>query len=1082
MPNEENERIELQRWISRWVTEISLANANSLFDINKVAEGVSRQLLNLIYDYELVDLNQERTNYPGIDLGDRKAGIAFQVTARTDAKKIKDTLEKYVRHELDKKFPAGVRFLIVNDRKVKLTAMEKYTFFFDPKRDIRYAHNLVEDSLELYRSDSPRYARIRTLLQREFGIDASAHRASSLLEEVYPAARIANYIDVFRRMHQEETGRFVPIPGEGPAGPVQGEQLPQVIGKGAVIVGPSGCGKSMLLKWLAFSLLGRSMVPLLLEAKYYESDLNELVERGVEFFGFKSASEFFTDCHTEDKHVLLLLDGLNECTAAKQPKLVAELERIVQRYDAHFLISTQVWNGKASALNEMIINVDFPSLAVKTAISGCDDPALEPVLTMVATGLEARIVGEIQAAGAAPFSRFTLFETFVRKKLASEERQGYALLTLIARFLSEHITFSLTVRQAEKILYDNGIGWSALEETNRCGLLRRSGIKISFFHEMLLDFFVAEAIVGSQPEADVIIAALNVPKNKGSRLLMMGAIGEPQILYHVLESLDDSHLLLAVQQGEAGIIAKEWIENRLIQVIKHLKTEVEQITFEVVDDEWTPVRLKRETLRNWSPLESALLTALSFLLAKGENLPDVLAVIGIMDQVCDREFRRLREAIQGKPIGIRSGIFSALYVGMGRDKAGLTRIFSPLLSGIAAYFTKKELPTGVIDRAAGLEPISNGQLYLLLLLCRYSKAMEELYSVLMDRLQRSWKYLPRHLRAQMIEQAPHACNSQEQRTAMTEVLNSIHAATRDPLESSSLFEALSSLGALDDDAAAHVQTVENQLERLLANPLVEEYWGEAASIFYAQFDHPYELAYQTVLEQMAAEKKKIFYSMALQGGDGPLFLVSLIFSAARVLESAICPFLVRFIQQPVADETMPQDSLSVFIFVHLLLAKFGAPLTSQLAATQDLRQKTLFACAELYYWQNREDLSVEQRHMSGAPAAAILFEGENEYALEGVWESEHAIHTSDHGYYLQGGTIQWPTQIFRHQAAAVARKALHCLDWAKGIFRHSDEQIPHAIGLLKRCGNNSDIPLLKQIAAHPKWGSSAVEAIRALEG
>jgi energy-coupling factor transporter ATP-binding protein EcfA2 len=1081
MPNEQKERDEMQRWITRWVTEITLANAGNYLDINKVAEGISRQLLNLIYGYELVDLNQEQSNYPGIDLGDRKAGIAFQVTARTDAKKIRKTLDTCTWHELHKEYTAGVRFLILSEKKVSWPRTGQSASAFDPKRDILYAHDLVDDMLDLYRSDSPRYPLIRALLHREFGNEPRYGGAGSLLEEKDPVIRVVNYIDLFRRMQERETSRFVLIPGEGPVGTLMSDQLPNMIGEGAVVIGPSGCGKSVLIKWLAVTLLDRSVVPLLLEAKYYDSDLNDLVEREVEALGFASAPGFFEDCHEAGRQVLLLLDGLNECTSAKQPKLLAELERVIRRYNANFLITTQTWEHKVSELGGIKIKVDFPSLAIKTAIAGCDNTALEPVLSMVATGLEARIVGEIRTAGTEAFSRFTLFETFARKKLGTVQGMGYALLTRIARFLSDHITFSLSVRRAEGILQDSNIPSEALEGAVRSGLLRRNGNRISFSHEMLLEFFVAGAIVGSLSDPAAITEALSLPKNKGNRLLVLGAIEETGILQAVLESLDDSQLLVAVQQGEAGGAAREWMENRLSQVIRELAEEVEATAFEIVADEWNPVQVKKETLRNRSPQENALLTTLSFLLAKGQYLSDILAVTGVMDNVCDREFRRLREEPREKPVAIRSGIFSALYVGHGRDKAGLTWIFSPLLSGIAAYFSKKEVLAEAITGAAGQEPMSNGQLYLLLLLCRYSEATQGLYPVLMDRLQNHWKYLPRHLRAELIEQAPYACCSQEQRMAMTDVLNAIHTNTRDVLESSNLFEALSALGALDDDAIAHVQTVENQLERLLADPLREEHFGEAASIFYAQFDHPYESAYQTVLEQMPVEKKKLFYTMALKGGDGQLFMISLIFSAARVLEAGVCPFLIRFTQSPVTDEHMPQHSMAVFIYVHLLLAWFRAPLTSRLARESDSRQKTLFACAELYYWLNREDLSPEERRREGAPAAAILFDPKNEFALEGIWQSERAIHTSDYKYYWQGRTIQWPTIEYNKQIAMIARKAIQHPEWAKGIFDHSDEQMAHAIELLKRCGNSSDILLLKQIAAHPNWGSCAVDAIKALE-
>jgi len=66
-----------------------------------VAEDLSRSLLNEIYDYQLENLNYEKNNYPGIDLGDKENNIGFQVTSRRDIRKIQDSLEKFkkIGHE-----------------------------------------------------------------------------------------------------------------------------------------------------------------------------------------------------------------------------------------------------------------------------------------------------------------------------------------------------------------------------------------------------------------------------------------------------------------------------------------------------------------------------------------------------------------------------------------------------------------------------------------------------------------------------------------------------------------------------------------------------------------------------------------------------------------------------------------------------------------------------------------------------------------------------------------------------------------------------------------------------------------------
>lgn len=80
--------------LSYWITYIKISNSKNYTDINKLSEGFVMNLLNIIYGLKLDDLNKEKANYPGIDLGDIAKGIAVQVTSEKTSSKIKDTYEK----------------------------------------------------------------------------------------------------------------------------------------------------------------------------------------------------------------------------------------------------------------------------------------------------------------------------------------------------------------------------------------------------------------------------------------------------------------------------------------------------------------------------------------------------------------------------------------------------------------------------------------------------------------------------------------------------------------------------------------------------------------------------------------------------------------------------------------------------------------------------------------------------------------------------------------------------------------------------------------------------------------------------
>ncbi|WP_172823745.1 SMEK domain-containing protein [Paracoccus aminovorans] len=64
-------------------------------DLNRILEDFFKELLNLIYTANLVNLNEIRRNAPGLDLGDTTSTTkrAFQVTSQASSQKINDTLE-----------------------------------------------------------------------------------------------------------------------------------------------------------------------------------------------------------------------------------------------------------------------------------------------------------------------------------------------------------------------------------------------------------------------------------------------------------------------------------------------------------------------------------------------------------------------------------------------------------------------------------------------------------------------------------------------------------------------------------------------------------------------------------------------------------------------------------------------------------------------------------------------------------------------------------------------------------------------------------------------------------------------------
>lgn len=155
--------------LSRWLTEIKLNNAISLYDINKYAEDLALRLLNAIYGCNLVNLNIKSENFPFIDLGDPEAGIAFQVTTRPDIDKIRISLKGFVK-KFQKDFPGGIRFLVLSleksgiDRLKKSMRLKEIFPGFDPQKHIIGVEDLVRAIDRLNIDDKIRFNRVLDIL------------------------------------------------------------------------------------------------------------------------------------------------------------------------------------------------------------------------------------------------------------------------------------------------------------------------------------------------------------------------------------------------------------------------------------------------------------------------------------------------------------------------------------------------------------------------------------------------------------------------------------------------------------------------------------------------------------------------------------------------------------------------------------------------------------------------------------------------------------------------------------------------------------------------------------------------------
>ncbi|AGN82599.1 SMEK domain-containing protein [Pseudomonas putida] len=82
--------------------QAKLRNRLGLSDISVYSENFFRDILNIIEGFKLTNTNEDRANEPGVDLGDESKRIAFQVTTTKSSDKVKNTLKKITREQVEK--------------------------------------------------------------------------------------------------------------------------------------------------------------------------------------------------------------------------------------------------------------------------------------------------------------------------------------------------------------------------------------------------------------------------------------------------------------------------------------------------------------------------------------------------------------------------------------------------------------------------------------------------------------------------------------------------------------------------------------------------------------------------------------------------------------------------------------------------------------------------------------------------------------------------------------------------------------------------------------------------------------------
>ncbi len=127
------------------VYQVKMRNTINLYDINIIAEDFYKDLLNIVYDYNLYNLNTVDKNAPSIDLADDKEKLSIQITSDNTSTKIKKTIEKFIEKKQYQKYDK-LKVLILTEKKNYRTKFDtKNLVEFDSNKDVWDYTDLMKD-------------------------------------------------------------------------------------------------------------------------------------------------------------------------------------------------------------------------------------------------------------------------------------------------------------------------------------------------------------------------------------------------------------------------------------------------------------------------------------------------------------------------------------------------------------------------------------------------------------------------------------------------------------------------------------------------------------------------------------------------------------------------------------------------------------------------------------------------------------------------------------------------------------------------------------------------------------------------
>ncbi|MGI8473258.1 NERD domain-containing protein [Pectobacterium brasiliense] len=848
-----------------------------------------------------------------------------------------------------------------------------------------------------------------------------------------------------------------------------------------LIRGPSGCGKSLLSSRIATECIQFGVLPIHIEGKNFEGKLQKIMDVELRLLG-TSVSNLLRASRLLVKHIVLFLDGYNECPESLQIALTRSLQAFSLRYGAGTVITSQGPLAKQELLSVEEIQVTPPQPALKSQLAKLNQEDenftnCQALLEIALSGLEAELIGQAAASLPAGASTFVLFDTVARMRLGSFATAGIRALSGFAEELISQTAFSMSIREFDRFCDATSVTDTTLHAILESRLLSQRGDRFSFSHEMFFYAFMAESAVRvARKDSERVQAFLRSPRFHGSKALILGAMEDDSTLRDILEKTTDQGILESCVRGECGDAARSIVKTKLDVLLTEMVTETSELRFLLNGEGWHSCSIEAGDHRPILSKFEVFLPAIGWLLMQGVHLEQIMAACRIMDGKIVEANRDLYEEAIAKKVPLRHETFSQSYVF--NRKIALSQLVSFVHSGGLGFRHSPGCEFGEALKKSWEEASTHSEFYVLLGITRFTKQAPWAAPCVLNLLKRL-KSLPYHLQLATIDFCAHLSNVDDAIKAKMIVALEDSMDKLGVVMNSIIFDALKGLGGLDAEEENYRTVVLEEIESVFSEsgPQADM---EAWNIFSRQFDHPYDGIYWEEVNNLTSDQKRQFLFKALKGAstDYVLFVGILIRQLADFGDPSVSEAIEPWLRLPAKRSAMQQDAVEVFFAAYEAMGILSIPLPTTTASPVDV-DETMRACGELAYWACRLRTCELESSPQTLDARTTLLAYSASASAGALWYSTSRMLSSD-------GARTHVATSYPNTALAVCRDALTNRESQKTYHEHRFMNdlariVSFSIQVIGQFGDADDLQRLRSLCDEEDLGHEALNAIQKIE-